>query len=111
MRYEDSPELFGVGVGTGTCGDITCDICGAKYNEGEDERGIYDNDSVSHTTFAGLTVCDCCFEKIEDEIICRMSDILSWYYKIIKKRLANDRQRFDNVKLVKLLEDYSKDKC
>lgn len=79
MRHRDTPELFGVGVGTGTCGDMRCGICGTLYNEGEDERAIYDRDSVLHTDFAGLDVCECCFEAIETEILRRIQNILPWY--------------------------------
>jgi hypothetical protein len=89
MRFEDTPELFGSGVGTGTCGDIRCDICGTSYNEGEDEREVYDNDSVTHTSFAGLTVCFCCFEKIEKEVLRRMPDIINWYTRLLQSQVKN----------------------
>lgn len=83
MRFEDTPDLFGCGVGTGTCGDIKCGICRTTYNEGEDERAVYNNDSISFTNFAGLTICDCCFEQIENAVFHRMPDILSWYRRIL----------------------------
>jgi len=89
MRREDSPELFGCGVGHGTYGDITCGICGRKWNEGENERGVYDNDSIGVTYFAGLEVCECCFEAIETEVFNRMPDILTWFRRIVEKKKKN----------------------
>jgi hypothetical protein len=93
MRHEDSPDLFGCGIGSGTCGDITCDLCKVTHNEGNDKRADEEGDcvyletpSVLHTRFAGLTVCDCCFEKIENEIERRMRDILPWWRKIQEER-------------------------
>lgn len=83
MRFNDSPELFGVGVGSSTYGDIECEWCGAKYNQGEDDRGVYDGDAVTWTEFAGKTVCDCCFEKIENEIWKRHDRVMDWYVKIL----------------------------
>ena len=74
MRYENSLDLFGAGLVIVTYGDIKCDICKITYN------------SVSHTVFAGLTVCDCCFEKIENEILDRMPNILLWYRRILNSR-------------------------
>lgn len=93
MRYEDTPELFGDGMGIGTYGDIKCDICGTVHNEGEDDRGVYDGDSVGHTDFAGLTVCECCFERIENEVLHRMPSILKWYRRILNKR----RERLNRI--------------
>jgi hypothetical protein len=85
-RIEDSTSLFGNGMGTGTYGDITCGLCGGKYNEGEDARGVYDGDSVSHADFAGLVVCDCCFDRVERGVLAWMPDILVWYAKYLRRR-------------------------
>ena len=85
-RLIDSNDLFGAGFGESTCGDLVCDICGTKYNEGNDETEDYDGDSVIYTEFAGKTVCYNCFEAIENEILHRMPDILAWYKKIIEAR-------------------------
>lgn len=107
MRFEDSPNLFGGGSGSGTCGDIKCQFCGTLYNEGNDEAESYGRDSVTETDFAGLTVCECCFEKIEIEILHRMPDIMSWYRRILearRKRLSEDEAGFD------LLIDLNTDK-
>ena len=103
MRFEDSFELFGGGAGHGTYGDITCEWCGTTHNEGEDEREVYDGESVSHTDFAGKQICECCFEKIEHEILCRMRDILPWYRRYLDSR----RGDFDAAEsALKAVEDH-----
>lgn len=89
MRFEDSFELFGVGVGKGTYGDIKCEMCGTLHNEGEDDLGEYNGESVSWTTFAGMCVCECCFERVENEILRRMPDILPWYRRILDRQKAS----------------------
>jgi len=91
-------SLFGTGVGTATCGDIKCDFCGTLHNEGNDAAEDYDGDSVSWTSFAGLTVCECCFPKIEQEVYRRMDDILVWY------RRVQDRKRKRLEKTEELLK-------
>lgn len=85
MRFEDSPELFGGGAGMSTTGSVHCQFCGETYEDTADIQ------SVVFTTFAGLQVCHCCFEKIEGEILCRMQDILPWFSRI----LASRRKRTD----------------
>lgn len=99
MRYDDSPDLFGAGVGAGTTGDIKCGICGTLYNEGNDERQDYNGDSTLWTVFAGLTVCDCCFEAVESEVLSRMKYILPWFIKIL------NRQKESVVKKALLVEE------
>jgi hypothetical protein len=59
-----------------------------------------DGESVRYTEFAGLQVCECCFGKIENEILRRMSDILSWYKKIVdeqKKSVENDEALLKSI--------------
>jgi hypothetical protein len=90
MRFEDTPELFGQGCGISTSGDIKCNICGVKYNEGADKNEYY-YDSVGYTDFAGVNICDCCFEKIEEEIWVRRTEVISW----LKRRLDNIKKRND----------------
>jgi hypothetical protein len=86
-RIFDSPNLFDVGVGKSTQGEVKCGICGRVYNKGADETEEYENyDSIGVVDFAGMEVADCCWEKIENEILERMPDIIDWYKKIIKKR-------------------------
>ncbi|MCE5212926.1 MAG: hypothetical protein LLG40_15395 [Deltaproteobacteria bacterium] len=86
MRILDTPELFGCGIGVSTLGDITCEICGTRYNEGADDVGCYNGESVLHTTFAGKTVCECCFEEVENEVLRRIDDIIPWFRKILNGR-------------------------
>lgn len=85
-RILDTPELFGAGCGVSTSGDITCDWCGTRYNEGADEVQCYDGVSVLHTTFAGKVICECCFEEIENEILHRIDDVIPWFRKILNAR-------------------------
>lgn len=77
-RFEDSPDLFGRGCGSGTSGEQTCEWCGTTYNKGADEEEIYDGDSVTWTLFADKEICDCCFGKIEEEVWRRRKDLLPW---------------------------------
>lgn len=86
-RIEDSPGLFGSGFGNGTSYEIRCDFCGAVHNEGLDPEHTCEGEDVRYQDFAGKTVCECCFEAIEKEIICRQSDILEWLLRR-NKRLA-----------------------
>ncbi len=100
MRYEDTPELFGGDCGSGTYGDITCGICQTAYNQGADEKGDYNGDSVTWTSFAGLDICNCCFEKIENEVLGRMGQILPWYKRLLlarRKSLEKHEQDCKNV--------------
>lgn len=90
MRFESSPELFGGGCGSGTIGRFHCDRCGRDFNE-ENERpdgSIVDEniDSTRFTEFAGMMICEDCFEGIEDEILSRLDDILRWVGKILAAR-------------------------
>lgn len=104
MRHFDTPDLFGEGFGSGTCGDIYCDVCKTLFNEGNDKNEQYDGESVGFTNFAGLTVCDCCFERVENEVEQRMPQILVWYRAIVEKR------REDVAKDVRLLDDIGLDR-
>lgn len=89
MRHEDSPELFGGGCGVSTVGNITCGFCLTDYTDREDPNdpsGGFSDVSIAHTDFAGLQVCDCCYERIEQEILYRIHDILIWYGKILDRQ-------------------------
>lgn len=107
MRFDDSPDLFGCGVGTSTCGDLTCDICKVTHNAGNDALAEVEGDhiyrdavSVRETRFAGMTVCEYCFERIESEVLRRMPYILKWYTRILEARtakLAKDKAQIDAV--------------
>ena len=98
MRFEDSPNLFGCGLGYSTCGDIECDICKVLHNEGNDAAEDYDGESVCHTEFAGLTVCGCCFEAIENAVLARMRDILPWYGRILKEQREVFKQSEEDLR-------------
>jgi hypothetical protein len=106
MRFEDTPELFGGGCGTGSNGDLICEFCGKTYKDREDKDGNpYDSsESISITTFAGKQVCDCCFEEIENEILSRMDDIIPWFTRILKAQHKN-LENYDNM--LKELEKWS----
>ena len=99
-RFEDTPALFGIGVGRSTCGDIQCEWCETLYNEGEDKRESYDNDSVRWVDFGGKIVCECCFERVEKAIFTSRRDIIPWLKRrveILEHLVATD---------MGLLEDY-----
>ena len=100
MRFDDSPDLFGRGVGQSTSGDFTCEMCCRVYNEGADAKEEYGSESVGHTEFAGLEVCEECFERIENAVLARMGDILPWYAKILTEwrgRLEKHEDALKNV--------------
>ncbi|KKL24678.1 hypothetical protein LCGC14_2412900, partial [marine sediment metagenome] len=96
MRFEDTPELFGGGVGRGTYAQRTCDVCGIVHNEGcgcgEDDEGLSE-DSVTWTCFGPLVVCECCFEAIEKAVLARIDDIVPWYGRILNARHAAQEDR------------------
>ncbi|MBR9970840.1 hypothetical protein [Magnetospirillum sulfuroxidans] len=81
-RFEDGADLFGVGVGMGTTGPIHCDVCDTTHDI--DER----NSGVSWTNFAGLTIVECCFGKVEGEVLKRIPDIIPWFQRITARRRA-----------------------
>lgn len=82
----------------GTCGDITCDFCGQTHNFGNDATERYAGDSVAHTEFAGKTVCDCCFERVESAVLSRMSDILPWYRRHVERVKKSAEKADANLK-------------
>lgn len=88
MRFEDTPDLFGYGCGLATSAEIRCEWCGHLYNEGayEDKEDEVPGEDVFHTEFDGKTVCECCFERVENAVLVRMSSILPWYARILQKR-------------------------
>ena len=99
-RYIDGPELFGGGTGVSTCGDFTCAICGVEYNKGNDETESYGGDPVGLTDFAGVSICEDCFEAVEDEILRRMPSIIEWYCTILKskeKHIKKQKELLRNV--------------
>lgn len=108
-RFDNSPDLFGSGVGSSTVGRITCEFCGRTYNEdNEDAAGIIvdqNAESIGSTNFAGKEIADCCWEAIENEILSRMPDVLLWYARILRERRgdlqARERLLGDCIKALK----------
>lgn len=86
-RFEDTPDLFGVGVGAGTYANINCDWCRTKYSGRETADGEATSDeSITWTDFGDLQICDCCFEKVENAVLERMDAIVPWFIRILAKR-------------------------
>lgn len=84
-RYGDSTGLFGAGVGSSTCGEFTCGLCKTVYNQNccsEEDGGDY----VRTERFAGVEVCEECFERIERSVLHRLGDILPWVAKILEEK-------------------------
>lgn len=104
-RFDNSPELFGGGAGTGTGHSITCGLCKTNYNEDIGPSNPIGGDTVNFTRFAGIQVCDCCFENIETAVLKRMDYILYWYNQILDDRL--DRI-LKHKKLVRQIADGKK---
>ena len=77
-RFEETSGLFG-SCGGVTTSAITCGLCKTKY-----PKGRLGDDGICHDNLAGIEVCSCCFEAIENAIIARMSSIIPWYIRIIK---------------------------
>lgn len=84
-RLEDTPDLFGYGMGVSTCGKQECGWCGHVYNKGCDEE-CEGGEFVTWTDFGSLEVCECCFGKIEQAVLNRMPDILPWYRRFMDKQ-------------------------
>jgi hypothetical protein len=109
-RIEDSPDLFGSGVGTSTIGKVTCEYCGTYNAENKTPEGEILNRNgpwVGTTEFAGKTVVDCCWNSIEQEILSRMRDILPWYARILSERREAIEDREEN--LAAILEALKRD--
>lgn len=92
-RYEDTCNLFGVGIGSGSCGEETCDICGAVHNEGCTTEETLSEDSVTWADFGDIHVCECCFGRIEAAVLSRIDDILPWYGRILAAKRAELERR------------------
>lgn len=102
MRFEDSPDLFGCGVGRATLGTIECDCCGMVYNkEADDEHEDYSlSEDIRHTEFAGMTICECCFERVEAAVYRRRIDLLKWLNKINEsrsKKITEERALLERI--------------
>ncbi len=99
MRFEDTPELFGVGSGRGSSGELLCEMCKTVHpDKGED------GDSVCWTSFAGMQIAECCFEKLESEIWSRRDDLLSWLRRILEKIKANHDSNVESLDAIAKLQ-------
>ena len=78
-RFEDGPELFGVGVGSSSDNGVDCEWCGVKWPADS-------STSVCFTRFGGKQICDCCFGEIEQAVLERMQDILPWFTRLLEAR-------------------------
>lgn len=74
---------------------FTCQICGTKYNEpdgltpGPDDDPLCLNEGgegIIETHFAGLDVAQCCFGRIEAEIIRRAPDVLAFLIRVVERQ-------------------------
>lgn len=84
-RFENSPDLFGSGMGTGTYGEFVCDWCGSVHNSGCGDNNLSDV-AIKFTHFGGLQIGEDCFEEVEEAVLRRMSDILPWYGRYLEAR-------------------------
>jgi len=98
-RFEDTSNLFGRESGSSSGCSLDCRLCGVTHNDGadSDEDPSMEGDSVCYTHFAGLQVCDCCFHRIENEVLGRMPDIIPWFIRIVEGR---ERQTIEMRELV-----------
>jgi len=96
MRVEDSPGLFGLGIGYSTCSGIKCDWCGTLYEDDKDEDKY-----VSWADFGGKQICQCCFEQIEDAVLSHIDDILPWYARILQARRTDLEKLEENLMIIK----------
>lgn len=108
-RIDDSPDLFGSGVGASTNLYVHCEFCGGEHNvefKGVDPDSIrHEGDSVLWTNFAGIGVAECCFERIENEILSRMPTILRWYASIVRTRRDSIERSEDLIRdIIELLK-------
>lgn len=79
-RFEDTEGLFGSEMGSATNEEIICGACGQHYPD------VGDGSGPAYEMFGDLTVCECCFEMVEKEILRRMPQIIAWYTRILKSR-------------------------
>ncbi|MBI2594839.1 MAG: hypothetical protein HYW38_01095 [Candidatus Colwellbacteria bacterium] len=86
-RFEETSGLFG-SCGGGTTSAITCDLCNTKY-----PKGRLGGDGISHDDFAGMEVCSCCYEVVENAVLARMSSIIPWFIRILKSQEVKLDQR------------------
>lgn len=104
-RFDNSPDLFGSG-GQSSQHALNCDWCSTVHNADFPFNDSRDGDpegeeSVCFTHFGGKQICVCCFGKIEQAILVRMSDIIPWFVRIIN---AKEKQTQSMRDLIAKLE-------
>jgi len=89
-RFEDSPDLFG-GQNPTISHNIRCDLCHHSHTtvqyadeHGIEGEGLFRDDPIAYAQFGELTVCACCFEKVEKGILSRIEDTLPWLVRALK---------------------------
>jgi hypothetical protein len=99
QRFEDSPALFGVTVGGGTSGNVSCDWCGKDFTDRQDANGeAFDHsETIAIDHFGDKQICDCCFALVEAAVIQAMPNILPWYIRLLKTRQARLEELFGNL--------------
>jgi len=95
MRFEETPDLFGGGMGSGSTDELICEWCGNVY-----ERQPACGDSVSFTHFGNKQICYCCFEKVENAVLKRMPAILKWYRRLLDAKKKQLKETDKNLKKV-----------
>lgn len=98
-RHEQSPGLFGVGVGGSTCGPVECGWCGSRYNAGVTDDGP-DGEWVGTAMFGRHEVCDRCFADVESAVLAYIDDILAWYGRILQRRRERDQGKADALRAI-----------
>ena len=102
-RFFDTPELFGVGMGSATYGNVACQLCGTSHTGREDDVGepLQGTTPIRLTNFAGITVLECCFGRIEDEVLERMPSIVPWFVGVIRTECAVLEDQSDLISRVR----------
>lgn len=101
QRHEQSPGLFGLGIGTSTSGPVTCEWCSTVHNQGIDPEGNGpDGDWVGTAAFGSLQVCECCYSEVESAVLACIDDILAWYGRILARRRERDQSRADALRAI-----------
>ncbi len=81
-RPENTPGLFGGGVGSNNAdAGVKCIYCGKFYPKAKDE-----NDTVSYTFWCGSKLVECCYEKVENEVLFNMKIIIPWFTRLLKRK-------------------------
>ena len=99
LRFENSPGLFGVGIGGSTLSDIKCEWCGTVYDgrELEDGEPRSSSESIGVVYFGSLLVLECCYAKVEAAVLAHIIDIIPWYMRILTSRERRHYQEQEQI--------------